>query len=248
MINRSGIPILNIFYLFCYAWRLAKEGRTLAVGAEDSPNAETLFARVLMNGARLLLRRGLERDYSILEDDITTIRGRVLLGPSFRRMLIEQGKIRCAFDELGHDTLNNRILKATLLRLRQATGVNSEIRRGIADFLARLEDVSLIRLEKSTFSRTTLHRNNAYYDLTIKLCELIHSQLLPTESVGRFRFSDLLNDENRMSTIFEEFVRVFYQTEVKEFERVKREDTRSDGTRQRWTMCMPPISRRCKQT
>jgi 5-methylcytosine-specific restriction enzyme subunit McrC len=226
---QRAIPILNVFYLFCYAWRLAKEGRTLVVGAESSPNAETLFARVLLNAMQLLLRRGLEKGYSVTQDDIGTVRGRILLFPTFQQLYFKQNKVRCVFDELDHDNPNNRIIKATLFRLCRAPSVDPGVRFAISGVLARLNNVSTIHIDSSAFGRVRLHSNNAYYDLSLKLCELIYRHLLPSETVGRYRFSNLLGDEERMSAIFEEFVRVFYQTEAKDFHSVKREDVLWDA-------------------
>src|ERR1700722_224284 len=42
--------------------------------------------------------------------------------------------------------------------------------------------------------------------------------ILPTETVGKFRFTDIAQDEIRMSTVFEEFVRSFYRAEQCDFE------------------------------
>ena len=56
------IPIANIFYLLCYAWDVLEEKDTLAdVNALQSTDLLDLFARVLVNGTRRLLRRGLDR-------------------------------------------------------------------------------------------------------------------------------------------------------------------------------------------
>jgi 5-methylcytosine-specific restriction enzyme subunit McrC len=206
-----------------------REGKALVVGAGDGPNAAEFFARVLLNGTRLLLRRGLERGYRATDDELSTLRGRVLLGPSYRKMLLQQGKAVCSYDELGHDTLNNQIVKATLECLCKVTELDRELRFSIFDFLSRFEDVASIRLAKSDFQKITVHRNNSYYDLVLKLCELIHGQLFPIEHGSRFRFANVIDNETRMSAVFEEFVRVFYQTELREFDSVKREDIRWDA-------------------
>ena len=57
----TAIPIQNIYYLLCYAWDLLEEADELAVGIEDLPRVEDLLARLLINGTRRLLRRGLIR-------------------------------------------------------------------------------------------------------------------------------------------------------------------------------------------
>ena len=73
------IPIANIYYLLCYAWEALEEKDTLAdVGALDSTDLLGLFARVLTNGTRRLLRRGLDRGYLPREGEIAGVRGKLL--------------------------------------------------------------------------------------------------------------------------------------------------------------------------
>ena len=115
------IPIANIYYLLCYAWEALEEKDTLAdVGALDSTDLLGLFARVLTNGTRRLLRRGLDRGYLPCEGEIAGVRGKLLTTPTLRRDLLRCARAVCAWDELEYDTLPNRILKTTLQRLHEA--------------------------------------------------------------------------------------------------------------------------------
>ena len=224
--KEPGIRILNIFYIYCYAWRLLREGRSVVVGASDSPNAVEFLARVLLNGTRLLLRRGLEQGYAEVEDEVPGLRGRILLGVSYRRFLLGQGKAICRYDEMGHDTANNKIMKATLAALATTIELRRETRNAIIEVLSRVSDVSAIKLSPSVFSQVTLHQNNSYYELVLKLCHLIYLGLLPIQTGQSMRFVDPMDDETRMSSVFEEFIRVFYQTEITGFTSANREDIR----------------------
>ncbi len=120
--SRAGeIPIANIYYLLCYAWDELEEKDTLAdVDALGSTDLLNLFARVLVNGTRRLLRRGLDRGYLPHEDEIPGVRGKLLVTQTLRRNLLRHGRAACAWDELEYDTLPNRILKTTLQRLHEA--------------------------------------------------------------------------------------------------------------------------------
>ncbi|WP_181378300.1 5-methylcytosine restriction system specificity protein McrC [Teichococcus aestuarii] len=60
---------------------------------------------------------------------------------------------------------------------------------------------------------TQLSRNTRHYDLLLRICALILDNLLPGEGQSRTRFADLLEDEVRMSTVFEAFLRNFYRAE-----------------------------------
>ena len=71
------IPIANIYYLLCYAWDVLDEKETLAdVDVINSTDLLDLFARVLVNGTRRLIRRGLDRGYLPRQDEIPGVRGK----------------------------------------------------------------------------------------------------------------------------------------------------------------------------
>ncbi len=63
-----------------------------------------------------------------------------------------------------------------------------------------------------------LSRNNRHYDLLLRVCALAFEGLLPGEGGRRTRFADVLEDEVRMSAVFEAFVRNFYRAEQDGFD------------------------------
>ena len=204
------IPIANIYYLLCYAWDVLEEKDSVAgVDAEDSTDLLDLFARVLVNGTRRLLRRGLDRGYLPREDEIAGVRGKVLVTTTLRRNLLRQGRAACAWDELEYDTLPNRILKTTLLRLRDAVELNKCTRADVHDLLRWLAPVQPITLRGEHFRRVQLHRNNRIYAILLHVCEFIHEHWLPAERGGGRHFRDFLR--NGLPALFEKFVLNFYR-------------------------------------
>jgi 5-methylcytosine-specific restriction enzyme subunit McrC len=170
----SVIPIRNLYYLFCYAWNRFEEGRSVDVGATESPDLLSLFAKVIINGTRRLLRRGLDRGYVPVSEDTTCLRGRVLFGETLRQTLFEQAKAHCAFDELQHDVLHNQILRATIDRLRRVEGLDRDLNHQLGQLLKAFEHVCAITVTKSLFRRVQLHWNNGYYNLLMRVAELVH--------------------------------------------------------------------------
>ena len=211
------IPIENIYYLFCYAWNRFEEARSIPLGATPSPDLPNLLARVLLWGTRTLLKRGLYRSYQLLDEEISTVRGHIDLGRTLRLQSRNVRRLHCEFDELSHDVLHNQILKATLRRLAQAPTLDPELSHQLRALTSRFPDVSDIRLEASAFSRVQLHRNNAYYDLLLKVAELAFDCLLPDPDGTGYRFQDVLRDEQKMANVFEDFVRNFYRVEQQRF-------------------------------
>ena len=214
---KRSIPIENIYYLFCYAWDRFPEGKTIGVGRIDSPKLWDLFASVLVRGVNRLMRRGLDRGYTEIEEDISAVRGRVVVGDTLRRNLLMFGRAYCRFDDLSHDILHNQIIKATLGRLSETDELDQELRRELRRLKRLFSEVSNVSPSNTLFRRVQLSRNNGNYDLLIKICELVHAALLPQREGKGGKFSDILEDEIRMPGVFEAFVRNFFKAEQSEF-------------------------------
>lgn len=206
-----SIPVQNLYYLLTYAWdRRLDQSDLKELDAAACPNLNSLFARVLCHGVRHLLRRGLERTYVGHEELTARVRGRIDFAASARRATWRLGMLECCYDELSHDTLPNRILKACLLTMHRDKAVDREAAQEVARLLPVFEQVSVLALHGSHFRRIELHRNNRVYRFLLQLCEMIHRSYLPDPSRdGRHRFRDILSDEATMAVIFEKFVRHF---------------------------------------
>ncbi|MFO6428869.1 5-methylcytosine restriction system specificity protein McrC [Erythrobacter sp. W302b] len=211
------IPIENIYYLFCYAWNRFEEAQSIPLGGTQSPDLPNLLGRVLLHGTRALLRRGLDRAFQNCSDEIATVRGHIDIGASLRLKSQKVRRLACEFDELSHDLLHNQIIKASLRRIARAQTIDTKLSHELVMTAQRMPDVSDIWLERSAFARVQLHRNNAYYDIILKVAELAYDCLLPDPSGAGYAFHDILRDEGKMARVFEDFVRNFYRAEQCEF-------------------------------
>jgi 5-methylcytosine-specific restriction enzyme subunit McrC len=208
----QAIPIQNLYYLFLYAWDRFPEGQAIEVDATDSPDLVDLFAKVLISGVRRLLRRGLDRHYLEVEEETASPRGRFLLSETFKRSTLIRGRAVCAYDELLADIPHNQVLKATLRTLAARQGINPGLAQELRTLHRQMAGVSDRPLARSLFQRVQLGRNNRHYDLLLRICGLILDSLLPGEGTQKSHFADILEDEVRMSTVFEAFVRNFYRS------------------------------------
>lgn len=217
MSSPPAIPIENIYYLFCYAWNRLEEAKSIPLGGSPSPDLPNLLARVLLFGTRSLLRRGLDRNYEPISEEIATVRGHIDLGGSIRLQARSVQRLLCEFDEFSPDLLHNQILKASLKRLARAPMLERDLAHDLQITAQRMGLVSDIRLERSSFARVQLHRNNAFYDLVLKVAELAFDCLLPDPISETLAFQDILRDERKMAKVFEDFVRNFYRSEQSAF-------------------------------
>jgi 5-methylcytosine-specific restriction enzyme subunit McrC len=165
----------------------------------------------------MLLRRGLDRNYHDFSDEIATVRGRIDLGASLRLQARSVRRLVCEFDELSHDLLHNQIIKASLRRLARAHTIDPALSVDLVRTAQRMPEVSDIWLERTAFARVQLHRNNAYYNLLLRVAELAFDCLLPDDHGRGFAFTDVLRDERKMAYVFQDFVRNFYGTEQSDF-------------------------------
>jgi len=215
MSDTPKIPIQNIYYLLCYAWNRLEERDVVDVTGIDSTSLVDLFAKVLGGGVERLMRRGLDRGYVEYAEDTRCLRGKLMFSPTIKRNLLMKAQVHCEFDELSHNVLHNQILRTTLRHLIRVESLDSQLKERLIGLYRRFHEVDEIELSNKVFGRVQLHRNNAFYDFLLKICELVYENLLASETPGKSKFRDFLQDDaSVMGTLFEEFVRNFYKIET----------------------------------
>ena len=229
----QNIPILNIYYLLCYAWGRVQEkdlARVDTLGRLST--VQELLGKVLAGGVNHLFRRGIDRGYVERREDLAGIRGRLAVSETAKRALRSRGRAACDFEELSIDILPNRILRTSLHRLldRQA-GLQRDVHRQVRSAYRRLGSVSRTRLTRNTFGQIQLGANRRLYHFLLSVCKLLYESSLVDEDTGHMVFRDFRRDEAAMWALFEDFVREFYDREQSVY------GVNPGGRRIRWTEC-----------
>jgi 5-methylcytosine-specific restriction enzyme subunit McrC len=211
------IPIQNIYYLLVYAWNTLDEAGQVEVDVAGSTDLLDLFARVLDEGVKHVLRRGLDRAYVTCSAERAGVHGRVQFAESLSRLSFFQGRAHCEFDELNPDVLHNQIIRATMLRLARHPGLDSDLRARLHATSDRMGRLCHVDLSEGTFRRVQLHRNIAFYRFLLEVCRLVALQILPEGTPGRHRFRDFLRDEKAMALLFQRCMRQFYAREQSKY-------------------------------
>ena len=215
----KDIPILNVYYLLCYAWGHAQtlDTERLAPLPTDS-TVQDLLGKVLAVGVNHLVRRGIDRGYVEKREDLAGIRGKLAISETAKRALRARSRAACDFEELAIDILPNRILRTSLYTLLspQIT-LNKTIRGEVRSAYRRLDGISRIRLTKNTFGQIQLAGNRRLYLLLLTFCRLLYENTLVNEKTGNIIFHDFRQSEATMWKLFEEFVTEFYRCEQKEY-------------------------------
>ena len=215
------IPIQNLYYLLCFAWRYAPE--ELAFNVDSIPASSdvlALCAYVLVNGTDRLLRRGLDQGYLLQEEQTARLRGRIDITQTVKRPSHASPKAVCQFDDLSPNILHNQIIRTSVETLMRGKSVSIELKERLRNTSSKLSGVDTIRITDALFGRVQLHRNNRYYAFLLFVCRLVHSLKLPDHGAGDNRFNDLLSDEKVMERVFEEFLRNFYRLKQRQFSEV----------------------------
>ena len=206
------IPIANIYYLLCYAWSHVEERDVVRLEElEGLERVHDLLGKVLAEGTFRLIRRGIDRGYREVREDLAGIRGKIAVGETAKRALRARGQVACDFEELSHDVLHNRILRSTLRSLLGLPDLHSTVRTEVRNAYTKLDGVSVVRLNGRLFQQVQLDRNRRYYRFLLSMCRLIHEQLLVDEQSGEARFTDF--SEERMERLYEDFIIEFYRRE-----------------------------------
>ena len=128
-----------------------------------------------------------------------------------------------ALQTFPSNIIANRILVTTIYSLIKTKGLNKELKDELVALQRMLFGIEQIDISSSLFKSIRLNRNNQFYGFVLNVCQIIFENILPSESPGKFKFSDFSRDENKMNQLFEGFIRNFYKIEQKKFSIVKKE-------------------------
>ena len=210
--SAGRIPIANVYYLLCYAWRHVEERDLVRLDALDElDRVHDLLGHVLVQGTFRLARQGIDRGYRDVREDLAGIRGKVDVGGTVKRALRSRGRVACAFEELTPDVPHNRILRSTLSALLRVRDLDSDVRAGVRRAYEKLAGVTVVGVTRRMFDQVQLDGNRRYYRFLLSVCRLVHDLLLVDPRTGEHRFAGLTDAV--MWKVYEDFVIEFYRRE-----------------------------------
>jgi 5-methylcytosine-specific restriction enzyme subunit McrC len=217
------IPIENIYFLLCYAWNKLDEKDRLNVSTDGITELADLFAKILFNAVKILLKRGIDKYYIEHADECLGIKGKVDVAQTLKRNLIFKQRTICVYDEFSENILINQILISTMYKLTRTKGLDKCRIADLVTLMRMIPHVDIIEINTSVFNRIRWRRSNSFYGFLINVCRLICESILPSEKQGVFEFVDFTRDDHKMNQLFEEFVRNFYRIEQTKYHTVNRE-------------------------
>ena len=188
-----------------------------------------LLAKILTQGVFQLIRTGLDRGYTEIQEDIAGVRGKIDLAQTLKRALKVRGKVSCIYEVLSHDVIHNQILRSTLRHLLRIPDLDKKVQGDVRKAYRILSGISDIPLSRRLFGQVKLDRNRRFYRFLLSVCKLIYDQVLVDEASGEATFKDI--SEDKLAQLFEEFVIGFYTAEQHAY------TVNKSGRRILWNRC-----------
>ncbi len=195
--------------MLCYAWNRAEEVENLNVSGIKGDNIYDLLSLALCKSVSKLIKKGVYRKYNLVNEETYSLRGKIDFGESLKKNSFNNGRAFCEFDEFSDDIIHNQIIKATLYNILKSKTVDKNIKDRVIKLYHYFEHINSIELNKITFEKAKIHRNNRHYKFSLDICKLIYNDMIVDEMSGDILFN--YKEDERMSYLFEDFVRNFYK-------------------------------------
>ena len=209
--------IYNIYYMLAYAFDDSKMNNIeeSKVNAEKFNHIHDLFAFMLSNITGRQIKKGLFKNYINEVDELNTIKGKINLAESIKHNTFINKKLVCEYDEYSENNYLNQIIKTTIYYMLSSNKLTKRYSDNLKKVYSLLNTIDILNnVSQIRWNKITYNRNNKNYKFIINLCYLIINGLLVNKSDGSFELMDFVN-EKTLSSLFESFVKKYYQIEYK---------------------------------
>ena len=168
----------------------------------DKMNLYELFINMYLQDVRVLVKHGLKSAYVSVENNLPCFKGKLQVSQHIRNNLAHKERFYVAYDEFSLNRAENRIIKATLMKLQKLTA-SAENAKEIRQLLMAFELVEpSINYEKD-FSKVVINRNTKDYEILMKWSKVFLMNKSFTMFSGKTASRALLFP---MESVFESYV------------------------------------------
>lgn len=133
----------------------------------DQMNLYEIFINMYLQEVRQLVKRGIKSTYVTQEDNLKYYRGKLLINQQIRTNLAHRERFYVTYDEFHPNRAENRLVKATLLKLQKLTS-SAENAKEINQLLTAFEMVEPSLNYQKDFSRVKIDRNTKDYEMLMQ--------------------------------------------------------------------------------
>ena len=200
---KPKIDIQNIFFMLTYAYELADFRKEEFPYEETEDIFEFLVDIYTQHLQDLVRRQGLHKGYVDYEENLGSVKGRILILENMRINPFMHHQIYCKYSELTVDILENQILRYTLSRLSRNHYKNPELPRRIRNLQYHFDEVSLEYLTEDVFSKLNYTRLNQHYESIHNMSRIFIRNMGLEYELGESKFPSFLLD---MNLLFQDFI------------------------------------------
>ncbi len=195
----------NLFGMINYAFDLDMKRLPEFSPKTDENYLVEVIIFSFIEKCKILFQKGLYKSYVTHQDDVSFLRGKLLLKQHIQNVLHNRPKFACEYDELEYDNLENQIVLFCLKRsykITQNQDLKKELRKLIFQMSSIVSDKFVRGLD---FKQIQYTRQNSHYRHILGLCKLIidSSGIIDFYSEQKHLVNAFFVD---MNTIFEKFV------------------------------------------
>lgn len=122
-----------------------------------------IFIHTYLTEVRALIKKGLKRDYFVLEDNLSFFKGKFLIKEHLKHNLVRKERFYMAYDEFHLNRPENKLIKATVLKLQRQSSCIENIRLS-RQILGDLEFIEPSTHYQKDFARIKLDRITKDYE------------------------------------------------------------------------------------
>ena len=130
-------------------------------------NLYEIFINMYLQEIRRLIKIGLKSDYIFKEDNLNYYKGKLLTSQHFKINLVHKERFYVAYDEFNPNRVENKLIKATLLKLQKLT-TSAENSKKIRQLLVFFEMIDASMNYIADFSKVRINRSNRDYEMIMQ--------------------------------------------------------------------------------
>lgn len=130
-------------------------------------NLYELFINMYLQEVRQLVKRGIKSNYVEQEDNLHYYKGKLLVSENVRVNLAHKEHFYVSYEEFHPNRAENRLIKATLLKLQKLT-TSAENSKEIRQLLTAFEMVDASVNCTKDFSQVVINRNTKDYEVLMQ--------------------------------------------------------------------------------
>ena len=165
-------------------------------------NIYEIFIRLYVQDVNNLIKTGLKSSYNTIEENLQLVKGKILFEKQVRKNFAHKEKMFCSYDEYDLNRPENRIIKATLMKLLKVS-TNVDTLRLMNQALGYFDNIEVSNNYDSDFAKVNITRDMKNYEALIEWSKIFLHNNSFTNFAGDISSKSLLF---RMDKLFESYV------------------------------------------